>query len=79
MNGMDASLESTPELASRMAVVAVTAGVEPWARTVSVDGRVGLQDLTRTLEVIRLAAAAEPDAYHSVDGNGRPEANVGIR
>jgi hypothetical protein len=56
---MDASMVLTPELASRMAVVAVTADVEFWASTVSVDGRVGLQDLTRTLEVIRLAAAAD--------------------
>jgi hypothetical protein len=59
MNGPDTTMELTSELASRMAVVAVTADIEFWARTVSVHGLVGVQDLTRTLEVIRNAAMTE--------------------
>ena len=39
--------------ASRMAVTAVTSDLEYWARSASVDGRVGLNDLVRVLEVIR--------------------------
>jgi hypothetical protein len=53
---MDAHQELTPEQASRMAVTAVTSDLEFWARTVSVDGRVGLNDLTRTLDMIRAAS-----------------------
>ena len=49
-------VELTPEQASRMAVTAVTADLEFWARTASVDGRVALNDLTRALDVIRLAS-----------------------
>jgi hypothetical protein len=51
---MDADIELTPEQASRLAVTAVTADVEYWARTASVQGHVGLNDLIRTLDMIRL-------------------------
>jgi hypothetical protein len=59
---MDTHDELTPELASasRMAVTALTADLEYWARTASVDGRLGLNDLTRTLEMIRAASTPEP-------------------
>jgi hypothetical protein len=58
VNSIDAgsyltSDELTPEQASRMPVIAVTSDLEFWARNVSVDGRVGLNDLTRTLDLIR--------------------------
>ena len=43
----------TVEEASRMAVTAVTSDVEYWARCVAVAGYLGLNDLTRVLEVIR--------------------------
>ena len=56
---MDTPTDLTAEQAGRMAVTAVTADLEYWARTVSVDGRVGLNDLTRTLEVIRRACVPE--------------------
>jgi hypothetical protein len=49
------SLEQT----SRMAATAVTADLEYWARTASVDGRIGLNDLIRALDVIR--EASTPD------------------
>ena len=79
MNHMDPHGELTPELASQMAVVAVTTDVEFWARTVSVEGRVGLNDLTRTLETIRLAAAPGPVAHDSTIQTSLPEANVDLR
>lgn len=49
----------TLEHASRLAVLAVAADIEYWARTVSTDGYIGLNDLTRTLDVIRDASAIE--------------------
>jgi hypothetical protein len=49
----------TPEQASRMAVTAVTTDLEYWARGASVDGRVGINDLTRTLDMIREASIPE--------------------
>jgi len=55
----DAHDEMSAEQASRMAVTAVTADLEYWARTTAVDGRVGLNDLTRTLDVIRRASIPE--------------------
>jgi len=58
-NGMNAHHELGLEQASRMAVTAVTSDLEFWARTASVDGRVGLNDLTGTLDVIRLASTPE--------------------
>jgi hypothetical protein len=51
--GTDVHRELTPEDASCMAVTAVAADLEYWARTVSVGGRVGLNDLTRVLDGIR--------------------------
>jgi hypothetical protein len=57
--GTDAHHELTAEQASYMAVTAVISDLEFWARTASVDGRVGLNDLTRTLDVIRLASTPE--------------------
>jgi hypothetical protein len=56
---MDSHHELTPEQASRMTATAVTADLEYWARNASVDGRVGLNDLTRALDVIR--EASTPD------------------
>jgi hypothetical protein len=56
---MDNHDELNPELASRLAVTAVTADLEYWARAVSVEGRVGLNDLVRTLDVIRRAGLPE--------------------
>jgi hypothetical protein len=54
-NDMDIRYELTPEQASRLAATAVTADLEHWARSASVDGRVGLNDLVRVLDVIRMA------------------------
>jgi hypothetical protein len=56
---MDNHHELTPEQASRMAATAVTTDLEYWARTAAVDGWVGLNDLTRALDVIR--EASTPD------------------
>ena len=53
--GADLALRP-PEQTSRWAVTAVTADLEYWARTVSVDGRIGLNDLTRTLEMLGASA-----------------------
>ena len=47
------------EEASRMAVTAVTSDVEYWARCVAVAGHVGLNDLTRVLDVIRRSSLPE--------------------
>jgi len=49
----------TAEQASRMAVIAIAADLEHWARTVSVDGLVGINDLVRALDVMRHASAPE--------------------
>ncbi len=49
----------TPEQASRLAVLALAADLEYWARAVSTDGYIGLNDLTRTLDFIRDASAIE--------------------
>jgi hypothetical protein len=68
VHGIDAQQDLTPEQASRMAVTAVTSDLEFWARTVSVDGRVGLNDLTRTLDMIRVASLPEDPP---VDAGGR--------
>jgi len=54
---MDTQHELTAEQASRSAVTAVTADLEYWARSASVNGHVGLNDLTRILDVIREASA----------------------
>lgn len=49
----DTQSQMTLEQAGRLAVIAVAADLECWARTASVDGNVGLNDLTRTLDLIR--------------------------
>jgi hypothetical protein len=46
----------TLEDASRLAVLAVAADLEYWARAVSTDGYIGRNDLTRTLDIIRASA-----------------------
>ena len=46
----------SPEQASRLAVTAVITDLEYWARTASVDGHLGLNDLVRALDVIRAAS-----------------------
>jgi hypothetical protein len=56
---MDSSHELMPERASRMTAIAVTADLEYWARAAAVDGRVGLNDLTRALDVVREASTGE--------------------
>jgi hypothetical protein len=56
---MDNYYDLTPERAGRMATTAVAADLEYWARTTSVDGRLGLNDLIRALDVIR--DAGQPD------------------
>jgi hypothetical protein len=56
---MEMHEELTTEQASRLSVTAVAADLEHWARNVSVDGRVGLNDLTRVLDVIREASLPE--------------------
>jgi hypothetical protein len=61
INDMNSHEELTVEHASRMTAIAVTADLEYWARTASVDGRVGLNDLTRALDVIREASTLEVD------------------
>jgi hypothetical protein len=48
--------ELTPEQASRLAITALVTDLEYWARTVSVDGAVGVNDLTRTLDIFREAS-----------------------
>jgi hypothetical protein len=59
--------ELDPELASRLAVTAVAADLEYWARGTAVDGRVGLNDLIRTLDVIREASSPEPSRPGRLD------------
>jgi hypothetical protein len=56
---MDAEDELTQEYASRLAVTAVTADLEYWARNASVEGHVGLNDLIQILDLLRLASAPE--------------------
>jgi hypothetical protein len=49
---MGADIELTAEEASRMAVRAVTEDLVFWARHASIDGRIGLDELVRTLKAI---------------------------
>jgi len=56
---MEAGEELTQEYASRLAVTAVAADLEYWARNASVEGRVGLNDLIQILDVIRLATGPD--------------------
>jgi hypothetical protein len=65
INPMETEYELTPEQAGRMSATALASDLEYWARTASVDGRVGLNDLTRVLDVIREA---------SIPDTGIPEA-----
>jgi hypothetical protein len=59
-NGKDAHDELTVEQASCLAVTAVTADLEYWARTAATgDGRLGLNDLVRILDAIRLDSTPE--------------------
>jgi hypothetical protein len=58
-DAMDAH-DLTVEQASCLAVTAVTADLEYWARTAANgDGRLGLNDLVRVLDVIRLDSTPE--------------------
>jgi hypothetical protein len=47
--------ELTHEYASRLAITAVTADLEYWARNAAVEGHIGLNDLIQVLDLIRLA------------------------
>jgi len=59
-DAMDAHDELTVEQASCLAVTAVTADLEYWARTAANgDGRLGVNDLVRVLDVIRLDSTPE--------------------
>lgn len=60
------SHELTPERVSRMAVTAVTADIEYWARTACVDAQVGINDLLRTLDVVREASTPEADSSEAL-------------
>jgi hypothetical protein len=50
---MNTGDELTHEYASRLAITAVAADLEYWARHASVEGHVGLNDLIQVLDVIR--------------------------
>jgi hypothetical protein len=52
---MSAEDELTHEYASRLAITAVTADLEYWARNAAVEGQVGLNDLIQILDVIRVS------------------------
>ena len=56
---MDAEDELTQEFASCLAVTAVTADLEYWARNASVEGFIGLNDLIQILDLVRLASTHE--------------------
>jgi hypothetical protein len=56
---MDAGDELIQDHASRLAVTAVTADLEYWARNASVGGYVGLNDLIQTLDLLRGASVPE--------------------
>jgi hypothetical protein len=59
-DGIHAHDELTVEQASCLAVTAVTADLEYWARTAANgDGRLGLNDLIRILDVIRQDSTPE--------------------
>ena len=57
---IDAHHELTPEQASRLAVQALAADIEYWAHATSVDGRVAVDDLIRTLDIVRQTAIPQP-------------------
>jgi hypothetical protein len=56
---MDLHPELNPEQASRLAVTALVADIAYWAHTTSVDGRVTVDDLTRTLDIVRQASVPQ--------------------
>jgi hypothetical protein len=56
---MDAGDELIQDHASRLAVTAVTADLEYWARNASVGGYVGLNDLIQILDLLRGASVPE--------------------
>lgn len=57
---MSAGDERAEEYASRLAITAVTADLEYWARNAAVEGRVGLNDLIQVLDVIRRTTGPIP-------------------
>jgi hypothetical protein len=59
MSARDTESDLSPEHASRMAVIAVAADIEHWARTASVDGRISLNDLAQVLDLIRQACSLQ--------------------
>ena len=65
---MDVRDELTQDQATRLAVTAVAADLEYWARNASVQGRVGLNDLIQILDMIRLASIP-----NLTDATGRPQ------
>jgi hypothetical protein len=58
---MDVHSALTTDEASRLAVIAVTADLEYWAGTASVNGQVALNELLRILDMLRQASTPEPD------------------
>jgi hypothetical protein len=62
---MDTHSDLSPEYASRLAVTALVADLEYWARSVAVDGHIAAADLIRTLDLVREAAV--PDAVTTDD------------
>jgi hypothetical protein len=57
---MDAHNDLTPEHASRLAVTALIADLEYWARSVAVDGHLAVVDLIRTLDLVRETTVPDP-------------------
>jgi hypothetical protein len=55
---MNPGNELTHEYASRLAITAVAADLEYWARNAAVEGHVGLNDLIQILDVIRLTTGS---------------------
>jgi hypothetical protein len=54
--------ELTVDEASRLAVTAVAADLEYWARDVADHGQIGLDDLIGVLDVVRAESAPQPSA-----------------
>jgi hypothetical protein len=67
---MNADDELTTEQASRQAVTAVTADLEYWASSMAVGGQVGLNDLIRTLDMLREASVPQLPITHRVTSRG---------
>ncbi|MFC4949078.1 hypothetical protein [Pseudonocardia sp. GCM10023141] len=57
---MHAHSDLTPEHASRLAVTALVADLEYWARSVAVDGHLAVVDLIRTLDLVRDTTVPDP-------------------